>query len=348
MLKKLTGPGLFRLFLALVVFVHHITRFAVGTSAVLIFFCLSGFWIYKMYLGRYSATRQPYLTYIVSRAWRLLPTFWLITVISILFLHFEGTLASSWSGANPVHFILSNLFIVGYNTLPMPPVGPAWSLDIEMQFYLIAPFIALFLARKMVPAVWVLLTVGLISLVSALLNNPVSLISYLAFFVLGMTAASTAWQPSFKLALASLGAGAVVIIGCMASPWRGILMSGGHLGPLAIYTPHANVVLALFAAPYAIYTTRQKGFSADGMFADLSYVIYLLHWIGAQLIRTHEGSISHKLVFVVEIWIAVIGLSLLIWKFYDHPINRMRSRWVNRRMKVAVAAVNPARSTSNA
>jgi hypothetical protein len=42
MLKKITGPGLFRLFLALLVYVNHATRLQVGIGAVMVFFCLSG------------------------------------------------------------------------------------------------------------------------------------------------------------------------------------------------------------------------------------------------------------------------------------------------------------------
>lgn len=341
MLRKITGPGLFRLFLALLVFLHHATRFSVGSAAVLVFFCLSGFWIYKMYLGRYSATRHPYFTYIVSRAWRLLPTFWLISMLMFLLLYSDGSLARYWDGPDRIHFILSNLFILGYSTLPMRPLGPAWSLDIEMQFYLIAPFIAVFLARRKALAVWVLLATASVSLASALLHNPFTLVSYLLFFVLGMTASSVDWRPSGKLVLAFLSAMTILVVCCLATPLRGILLVGAHPGPLSFYTQHANVALALLAAPYAIYTTRQKGFSMDGMFADLSYVVYLLHWAVFIWIDSHPGGVLHRLAYMTVAWILVIVVSLLIWKFYDHPINRMRSRWVSGRKRIAAVKVAP-------
>ncbi|MGA2674318.1 MAG: acyltransferase [Terracidiphilus sp.] len=337
MLKRITGPGLFRLFLALMVFVHHVTRFAVGGSAVLVFFCLSGFWIYKMYTGRYSATRQPYLTYIVSRAWRLLPTFWLVTAITLLFLYFHGTLASYLDGPDRIHCIVSNLFILGYSTMREQPVGSAWSLDIEMQFYLIAPFIAVYLARRKAVAAWFLLAIAAASLASFLLHNPVTLVSYLVFFVVGMTAASVDWRPSGRLVIFFLGAIALAVVLCLASPWRGILLVGEHPGPLSIYTRHANVALALLTMPYAIYTTRQKGFRADGMFADLSYIVYLLHWTAFMWIASHPGGMLHRIAYMAVAWVLVSGLSLVIWKFYDHPINLMRSRWVSGRKKGATA-----------
>jgi peptidoglycan/LPS O-acetylase OafA/YrhL len=346
MLKKITGPGLFRLFLALVVFAHHCTRFAVGTSAVFVFFGLSGFWVYKMYMGRYRLTRQPYLTYMVSRAWRLLPSFWLISMLAMLFLYANGSLARYWAKPDLPHAIVSNLLILGYGKLQMKPIVPAWSLDIEMQFYLIAPFIALFLARRKSPALWVVLAAA-VSLASSLLHNPFSLASFLVFFVIGMAAASVNWRPSGRLVLMCLAVAALMVICCLASPWRGILLVGAHPGPNSYYTPYANVALALIMMPYAIYTTGNRGFSGDGMFADLSYLIYLLHSIGIMWLDSHQGSVSHRLAFVAIAWVVVLGLSFAIWKFFDHPINRLRSRWVSRRRRVAVGEAEPARAAQD-
>ena len=344
MLKKLTGPGLFRLFLALLVFAHHISRFAVGTCAVYVFFCLSGFWIQRMYVRKYSATRLPYLTFTVSRAWRLFPTFWLVTAITLVYLWASGRPASYWVMPYRTHFVLSNLFLIGYHQLPRQPLIPAWSLDIEMQFYLVAPFIALLLARRKRLAGLVLIAAAAVSLGDYFLNSPISVAQYLVYFVIGMIAAATDWRPSGRLVLGFLGAMAILVACCLASPWRGVLLVGAHPGPLAIYSPHANVVLALLAMPYAIYTTRQRGFSKDGMFADLSYVVYLLHWPATLWIDGHQGNTWHRLGAIVMGSTLVMGISLVIWKFYDHPINRLRSRWVNAREIVGVAGTNPALS----
>jgi len=340
MLKKITGPGLFRLFLALLVFMQHISRFSVGSYAVYVFFCLSGFWIYKMYVGRYAFTRRPYFTYMVSRAWRLLPTFLLISLLALLYIFAERLPEfnwQSWSGPNKAHFILSNLFILGYNSLQQKLLVPAWSLDIEMQFYLVAPLIVLLLARRRVSPVWAILMAAAISLTCFLLGNQVELGSYLVFFVIGMAAASADWRPSSGQAFASLGVIALLTAGCLVSPWRGILLVGAHPGPLAVFSPRANVILALLTVPYAIYTTGQKGFRADGMFADLSYVVYLFHWIATMWIYEHPGRLAYRITSLGVACGLVLGFSFIIWKFYDHPINRMRSRWVSGRKKNALA-----------
>jgi peptidoglycan/LPS O-acetylase OafA/YrhL len=336
MLGKISGPGAFRFFLALMVFVHHTTRFFVGTSAVYIFFCLSGYWIYTMYVERYSVTRKPYLTFAVSRMWRLLPVFWLVVSLTMLFLYRNGSLISYWNESNPAHFILSNLFILGYDTQPGLPLGPAWSLDIEVQFYLIAPLIAVFLSWRKVRPYWILLGAAALSLSAFLLNSPVKIAEYIVYFMIGMTAASLNWRPSGRAALASFAGTAILVVFVVAAPWRGVLLVGTHPGPLAIYNSYANVAIAILMVPYAIYTTGQTSLGTDGMLADLSYIIYLLHWVGAVWITWHPGGIRTKIVYTSAAWILVLGLSLVIWKFYDRPINRMRSRWVSRRKRVAV------------
>ncbi len=336
MLSKFTGPGIFRFFLALAVFATHTSRLEFGGAAVHIFFCLSGYWIYTMYIERYAKTRRPYLTFVVSRMWRLLPVFWLINLLVLLFLYLNGSSASEWYRANPAHFVLSNLLILGYDNQPIGPLGQAWSLDIEVQFYLIAPFIAIFLARRKVPGALVLLAVGALSLTAFVRNCPIRVAAYLIYFMIGMTAASVHWQPSRRVALTSL-VGTVLLIACwVATPWRGVIIVGVHPGPLAIYSAHANEVIGLLMAPFAIYTTGQKGFVADGMFADLSYIVYLLQTIGVLWVVSHPGGVLTEVAYKTAAWILVTGFSVVIWKFFDRPINRLRSLWVNSRKYAAV------------
>jgi peptidoglycan/LPS O-acetylase OafA/YrhL len=193
----------------------------------------------------------------------------------------------------------------------------------------------LLLARRKVSAAGAVLAAAALSLACFLLDCPVALGSYLVFFVIGIAAAAADWRPSTGKVLASLGAIAILTAACLLSPWRGVLLVGAHPGPLAVFSPHANVVLALLTVPYAIYTTGQKGFRSDGMFADLSYVVYLLHWIATMWIYAHPGSPPYRFVSAGAAFAIVLGLSFIIWKFYDHPINRMRSRWVSGRKKNA-------------
>jgi peptidoglycan/LPS O-acetylase OafA/YrhL len=210
-----------------------------------------------------------------------------------------------------------------------------------MQFYVIAPLLAIILARRKVDVRWVLAAAVALSLTSSVLHFPVPLLNYIVFFAIGMVAASSNWRVSGKLAIASLAGTVVILVACCASKWGGIILLGAHPGPLSIYVIPANVALAALMVPYALFTTGQKGIGADGMFADLSYIIYLLHWAATLWIGSHLGSVLHRLAYMAVAWTVVIALSLAIWKFYDHPINRLRSQWVSRRKRAAAVQVRP-------
>ena len=131
MLRKLGAPGLFRLNLALMVFVNHTTRLSLGSAAVYIFFILSGFWISTMWTKRYSRTRSAYVTYLVSRSWRLLPVFILCSLITWAMLFCRGALPNLTDSV--FHEAFSNTLILGYGSLFYQANVPAWSLDIEMS-----------------------------------------------------------------------------------------------------------------------------------------------------------------------------------------------------------------------
>src|ERR1700721_2634089 len=77
------GPGLFRLFLASVVVLHHSFPLKLGSWAVYVFFILSGYWICRLWRQQYVQTQSPLLTFMVSRWWRLTPVFLLCTLISL-------------------------------------------------------------------------------------------------------------------------------------------------------------------------------------------------------------------------------------------------------------------------
>ena len=67
-----------------------------------------------------------------------------LTVPLLMFLEVRG---AETAGTQTAHFIFSTVFFLGYAWLDYLPVAPAWSLDVEMQFYLVAPLLALLVAK---------------------------------------------------------------------------------------------------------------------------------------------------------------------------------------------------------
>ncbi len=329
MKKILSGPGCLRLILALIVFASHESREAVGTAAVDIFFALSGYWIFQMYEHKYSKTRSPYFTYITSRFWRLLPTFLLVNTAALLMDVFYlkvKLLPGAWTGN--FHVVFSNLFILGYNSMHYLPLVTAWSLDMEVQFYLIAP-ILIWLVKK---RPWTVLAAGAcISLFFSFFPNPL-LTGILVFFVIGLTAAATSWKPSPRLVTASLILLPLLFALCLLSPWRYVIYMQTPPNPMQNYNDAINALFALIAMPIAFYTTSQKGGRHDSTFGELSYIIYLLHWPFVVLFPPRASTFALRTLERIVVVIVVLALSYVILRVFDKPLNRMRALWVNQRI----------------
>lgn len=336
-----TRPGAFRLFLALTVFAHHCSRFGFGKGPVYLFFALSGFWVQRMWVGRYATTRAPYLTFLISRAWRLLPVFVLAGALTVVTLRVMGRPWSASDGDAPWRVAASSLAILGYADLRAPPVVPAWSLDIEARYYLIAPLLAVASRRVGARAMMMAsLATSIVSVAAVTVSGGrPGLAECLPFFVAGLAAAHLDWRPSGRLAAASGGGAVAMLVLVALSPWRGALLGGAHPGPSFAWNPMLNVAVAILALPFALHTTRQASDPADRAMADLSYVVYLLHWIGAVWLGTIGGSAMHRLSHAPVAWAAVLATSWAVWRFVDRPINVARARWVARRSLSAPAAV---------
>lgn len=323
--KILTGPGAFRLILALAVFQHHVASIAVGSAAVYVFFVLSGFWICTMWRDRYSKANAPYFTYLVSRLWRLLPVFALIGT---------GFLLWRWVVGLPItgHMIASTFLILGYASLPQLPMAPAWSLDIELQFYILAPGLIWLMARG--HARLTLVTAGLLGIAAASLHLKAFVPQHLFWFCVGMAASTIDWQPSGRLAWSGVALAAVTSLALLISPIRDVILGGANPTPLHRFNELYNVGLALCLAPYAIWSTRQKGGAWDGAFADLSYVVYLLHWATGNWLAAHAAHLATgpRIVVTAGAVVVTLGASWLIWRYFDKPINRQRAAWVRKRL----------------
>lgn len=314
----------------MLVFVHHFSSFAASTAAVLVFFILSGFWLQRMWANKYTRTRRAYFTYLVSRLWRLAPVMVLCS-LAILAVDFAfGINLDKLAGQDPWLAALASVVLVGYSWLDYMPLGPAWSLDIEMRFYLQAPLLSVVVARDRRLALFGICAAA--SLASFWLTERPMLANYIVFFLIGINASITNWQPGKRLALVSAALVALSLAVVLLSPWRSLLIGGAHPGPLFAYNPIFCAWLALCAVPLAIHTVHRPSDQTDRMMADLSFIVYLLHWLGVEWFQRVKGPFLERLE-VAAICFAVIPLvSWLVWRYFDQPINRARDRWVKSRI----------------
>jgi len=115
-----------------------------GGIGLAIFFCLSGYLISRPFVRAYlGADPLPSLgAFGANRLLRIVPAFWFAVTLYLVLFHRTG---ESVTGVAEVY-----LFVQNYQPEPGPlatSVGHAWSIDVELAFYLFLPAAAFLLTR---------------------------------------------------------------------------------------------------------------------------------------------------------------------------------------------------------
>jgi peptidoglycan/LPS O-acetylase OafA/YrhL len=118
------------------------------------FFALSGYLIARPFTRHYViGTRKPGLrSYARNRVLRVVPAFYLFTVLVLVRFGLNGTLDSGHENtSNALQILGQFLFVQGQVGGPaVVPIGPAWSIGAEVGFYLLIP-IAAWIAMRAAP-----------------------------------------------------------------------------------------------------------------------------------------------------------------------------------------------------
>jgi peptidoglycan/LPS O-acetylase OafA/YrhL len=129
-------------------------RFSYGFSALsaglTLFFTLSGFLLYRPFVAAIArgTPRQSIAAYLQNRALRILPAYWVILAIVVLVGAASIRLATGELGVgrltDPLEFAQAALLLQDYRPGTMViGIGPAWSLAVEVVFYLTLPVLVL-------------------------------------------------------------------------------------------------------------------------------------------------------------------------------------------------------------
>ena len=333
----MAGSGFFisiqylRAVAAILVVLFHITAifpgalplFDAGQAGVDIFFVISG--LVMWLTGRQAGAGS----FMLRRILRIVPLYWAVTLFAAL-ISFSGGL-SVGIDVPLVDLIRSLTFIAYENPGATPPVspivGPGWTLNLEMFFYLLFA-LALAWARVWLVPVMVLGLVGLALLGASLAPlGPVAgfylqdiIVEFALGILLGRWITGGAWFPGAGLSGLILVAGLIwIFAGVMPSEYR---LIGWGVGAVLIVTGVVGLESLLARAPQLWLK----------LLGDASYAIYLVHvitigivgrvWNGLGLT---SGGLSDLVILAICL-LAGITVHLL----FEKPVGRVLRHWAGR------------------
>jgi peptidoglycan/LPS O-acetylase OafA/YrhL len=309
-----------------------------GAYAVNVFMMMSGFVIAKVLADK----NEPYRVFLTRRFLRIYPGFLAALTVAILArpLYIPILLASRvplpwhydriWDAENN-HFwphILAHLSmlygVIPESTLPYAGIallGPAWSMTIEFQYYLVAPLLIL-IARRFGSKGWitVIAVSGLVSqLFAASLqrNFPTSLPTFLPLFLAGMTSYliyAQMREKEPKVPADILLAGAPLLY----------LLTGSV--PVTIWGFAMALILANGDSPAVSKMKSLLNRPSLLFLGKISYSTYLIHypilWLGKALvacIALHANPLLVALSLFALTTPATLCLSALLYHFVEKP-----------------------------
>ena len=324
-----------RLFLASMVVVQHFSQLHLGLWAVYTFFILSGYWISVMYRKKYRLAKAPVLTFWCSRYMRLAPVYFACMALALLILRFCST---HWNDRDLLHdpvWLTRALLILSSSSQPLL-IPPSWTLDIEMQFYLLAPLLLLVMARaRASQGVAATVAVALFGLFAWRFGG---LPRYLTFFLAGTMIDRSRWRPSGRMALLSFLAFAAIFFVVLLTPaWRPMVVFPSIPPPETAH--RLSVLLAFATLPLAAYTLGNRSDALDRHAGDLAYCVYLFHPCVLNVANYLAGFHNPTRVLISHwLWLLVLPGSLVMYLLVDRPAEVLRKRFVESRIRKGALA----------
>jgi len=330
--------GLRAVAVAAVVAVHVLpTALPGGYVGVDIFFVISGFLITAISLHRIEAGRFSFQDFYARRARRLLPALFVLlsgTGLVGSLLYDGATLADLGASTAAAVLFVANIHDYGtvdYFTAPAEtrPLLHLWSLGVEEQFYLLAPWLLVGLARRprALAAATVAMVLGSLGLGIAVLElDPPA-----AFYLLPCRA----WEVGLGMLLALAPKGWRAPRG---SGLLGLLLIGIAVVGFDEHTPFPGLAAVVPCVGSALVIAAPRGgvsarlLSAPGLrwLGQRSYSLYLWHWpvLAFAMFWTMRAPTVAEAVGLV---LLSVGLSELSHRFVETPLRRKRADSSDRR-----------------
>ncbi|OGB33305.1 MAG: hypothetical protein A3F78_16555 [Burkholderiales bacterium RIFCSPLOWO2_12_FULL_61_40] len=340
--------GLLRLLLAIGVVAAHAgsiggLTLTAGSVSVQAFFIISGFYMAMVLTEKYVGS-SAISTFFTNRALRLLPVYWIVLGLTVLASVLGAGKVFDWEQVSRLDIAavsvmtMVNLALVGMDWIMffavdvvgalyptydfasqiLPAhrfllVPQAWSISMEIIFYLLAPLLIMLkwywavalVAATMFGRFWIYFVIGWS-------HDPWSyrfLPFEIGMFLLGMLSYKfSVWlHVSVRVKIPVAGTLTVLLLLITA-----LYQFIPHL-PLGLKT-YGYLLFVAIIIPFAFHCT--KNLTVDRWLGELSYPLYVVHILVLRI----SGNVSPEVVLAIS-----LVVSVFLYHFVDKPIDRIRA-----------------------
>lgn len=318
--------GILRLFLSLLVVASHVDlphQLDLGAVAVTVFFLLSGF-VMTAKVERDYSEKGRYWSFIADRVLRIYPQFLFWTALAVVwYTWFEPNVRRVSGQALLENTVLFPLMYHALESLPwlsgVRYVSQAWSLSLEWHFYMLLPFL-----------VWYpFLRIGLLGLSLTVFASATfhwidpSIFAYrtipgvLFIFLIGGMLFYRAEINHAKEGRALTATLIVVLL---------IAIVGNCFNSLHYHWTAEVLVGLMIGLPLLTWLGKNKPNAIDRLCGNLSYGVFLNHYLVLSIFYKYECNSSNRWVFFLQVAGASTVLSGLSLVFIEQPFTRRRRR----------------------
>jgi peptidoglycan/LPS O-acetylase OafA/YrhL len=343
-----------------------------GMMAVKAFFIISGFYMAMVLHEKYFKVENSYRTFISNRFLRLYPIYWAVLLLTFIISIGSG-LARGRYGVLDVFFeypntfniysyiyiFLSNLFILGQDMamfmeanangglhfitnfrLSTPGVyrffliPPAWTISLELMFYLIAPF----LVRCKLP--WLILLIGASAVfkyfaVNAGLNYEPWTYRFFPFELMFFNLGIIGYKIYQKLKLVSLPAWLpkVALVTTLFVTIVYAFIPGREVKD-ALY-----LTLVFLTVPLIFVATKKNKY--DRYIGEYSYPIYIAHFFIVEILLVVLKKLGIPKSLLSEIsFVVTVAFCYLLVEFLSKKIEAFREQRIEKKLQVKSTPTN--------
>jgi len=337
--------GFLRFLLATSVILSHVgyilgVGFVGGLLAVQTFFIISGFYMTLILKEKYVNRNGSYRLFITNRFLRIYPVYWFILVLTfitgVIFIpNYANTDTSSILSLviNYIYLPLKNIFLFTTidffvfepRTYELYQVLVAWTLGLELVFYIIAPFVVK--SKKILIPLFIFSILARLATAHVHVLYPMPyinrfLLTELCFFLAGACGYYVySYIREMKIQRVLLIAMFAVFI-AMTTFFKQATIFFGHEN----YFQWLYILAAALCIPFIFKLTNKS--SIDQFFGNLSYPMYVSNSFVRLILVTVFGFSVYSVEYVPTQLVITFVLAFLLDRYISEPINRLRQKRV--------------------